>query len=116
MPLFTPEIAADMARRSHDARKRNEEREQPADADASQADVYRTVRLTRTRKQMRRVDAMLTKATDAKELKALCDALARLAEIERILAGRPLPGALRPGKDRGRRTPPAAYAPIPLAS
>ena len=96
-----------MAARSHEARRlRLAQAELHADGStayqAPVADQYRLSRLARTRKQLAQVDRMLEAATDAREVKSLADALARLADMERILAGRPLPGSRRPRAEHSR--------------
>ena len=48
---------------------------------------------------------------ETKPLKELSDCLARLAEIERQLAGRPLPGSLRPKSEKSKRIPSATSEP-----
>ena len=63
-------------------------------------DDYTVQRLARTRKQIEMLDEQLEEAPDARAVKAIADALARLVEIERVLAGRPLPGSRRPGRER----------------
>jgi len=57
---------------------------------------YLPDRLMRVRAQLDRIDEMILTETDGKVLQALATATAKLAEQERILGGRPLPGALRP--------------------
>lgn len=57
------------------------------------------------REQLDRLDTMLLAEKDAQKLDRLASAQLRLSEQERILAGRPLPGSRRPGKeDRGRKS------------
>jgi hypothetical protein len=108
MPRFTTANAREMAARSHAARlKRTTQREaarevapglpltnpQPND-DA----LFIAKRLARVRKQLDRIDGMIEKETDPMKLDRLASAQARLSEQERILAGRPMPGSLRPKK------------------
>lgn len=62
--------------------------------------------LQRIRKQIALVQDQMDSFLDTgetKPLKELSDCLARLAEIERQLAGRPLPGSLRPKAEKSRR-------------
>lgn len=59
---------------------------------------YRLQRLSRTRAQLEALDKELEGETDTKAIKALCDSIKALSEVERILAGRPLPGSHRPSK------------------
>jgi hypothetical protein len=75
----------------------------PADHPAPK-DAFTQARLERVRVQIARIDALLADEDDPKRLKELADALGRLADQERILAGRPLPGSRRPEKDKPART------------
>ena len=65
---------------------------------------YRLKRLIRTREQLEMLDRQLDGETDPKHVKSLADAIARLSEVERNLAGRPLPGSRRPGREKPART------------
>jgi len=58
--------------------------------------------------QLDRVDGMVMTEKDPQKLDRLASAQARLAEQERIMSGRPLPGSMRPRPDR-RQAP----APLP---
>lgn len=60
-------------------------------------------RLARVRKQLRRLDELMDAETDARMLERLATAMTRLAELERVLAGRPLPGSRRPSEERAPR-------------
>lgn len=68
----------------------------------TEVDGYCKKRIRRVREQIEalneRLDAQI-ESGDAKDLKALTDAIGRLAELERILSGRPLPGQRRPGRE-----------------
>lgn len=57
---------------------------------------YREVRLSRVRIQLDKLDEMLMSENDPAKLDRLASAQARLSEQERILAGRALPGSLKP--------------------
>lgn len=59
-------------------------------------DSYTGDRLSRVRSQLDRLDVMMQTETDPQRLDRLASAQAKLAEQERQLAGRPLPGSLRP--------------------
>jgi len=61
---------------------------------------YRLQRLARTREQIETLDAQLLATDDPRAIKAITDSIRNLAEIERILAGRPLPGSHRPTKPK----------------
>lgn len=109
-----------MARRSHapdSARNRPviEQKpivEQPQPTETVQD--YTSIRLTRVRLQLDRLDAMAAEETDTKRLKELADATSRLQEQERQLAGRPLPGTLKPST-RAVAQRPAISATYPVA-
>ena len=70
-------------------------------------DKFAEESLTRVQRHVRKlqglIDAELDGDCDAPRLKQLSDALSRLAEIERQLAGRPLPGSLRPKAEKPKR-------------
>jgi hypothetical protein len=51
---------------------------------------------------------------DAQRLNWLAAALERLAELERRLAGRPMPGTLKPRAQDARPAQPASVAPVLL--
>ncbi len=104
--LFTVANAAEMARRSHapgSARFRLPEPEKPQPQlipqSAMDADDFASRRLMRVREQLQRLDDLAALAVEPKALKELADATTRLAEQERILAGRPLPGSRRPSAE-----------------
>ncbi len=61
---------------------------------------------------------MMLKETDPQKLDRLASAQTRLAEQERIMSGRPLPGSRRPGKEARQQgyvpLRPADVAPEPV--
>ena len=62
--------------------------------------------LNQAREKIKAVWVKIDEAIDSGESKVLkeyTDALSRLAEIERQLAGRPLPGSLRPKAEKSKR-------------
>lgn len=73
-------------------------------------DSYLSERLGTVRKQIAGLDAMIEGAADAQTIDRIASAIARLSELERLYAGRPLPGSRRPSADRPRHdhgfTPP----------
>lgn len=73
-------------------------------------DDYLAERLTRVRKQIAMLDVMIEGAKEPAEIDRLASATARLSELERLYANRPLPGSHRPSAERPRRdnvfTPP----------
>lgn len=54
---------------------------------------YRTLRLARVRAHLDRIDSMIERETDPQRLSQLAQACDKLAEQERLLAGRPAPKA-----------------------
>lgn len=60
--------------------------------------------LTRVRKQVSRLFELIEGEIDPQKLDRLASALSRLAELERQLSGRPLPGSLRPRQEKPRRS------------
>ena len=100
---FSTVNASEMAAKSHAARRQREFLRQEADASpltVPQNGGYVASRLMRVREQLARVDEMILKEKDPRSLDRLASAQARLSEQERILDGRPLPGAFRPAKPR----------------
>jgi hypothetical protein len=105
MPLFTAETARAAAIRSHAANSARFRPAIPPDPPAQPPqpahDEYSAKVLARTRTQLDLVANSilheLTKSNpDSRRLRDLSDAQRHLAEQERILAGRPLPGSRRP--------------------
>jgi hypothetical protein len=84
------------------------------------ATAYVNARLSRVRVQLDLVDKRIieqakAKTVDGQVLNWLCAAQERLAEQERILAGRPLPGSRRPSSERADRRPLIQLAPMGIA-
>ena len=77
--------------------------------------------LDRVRKQIRIVLARIEESKDSKTTKEWTDAFSRLAEVERQLAGRPMPGSLKPQQPRRANASsepipePIQAAPMPVA-
>lgn len=115
---FTPEIAAEMGRKSRlVVAQRRQQLEEAADiiknlkenfldrsADAAANGQYVQDTLSRTRKQLDRLFSLMEEEIDPQKLDRLASAIARLAEQERQLSGRPLPGSLRPRQEKSRRS------------
>ena len=124
MPLFTAATAREAALRSHaptSARfKQPEPEPQPAPSPqaAEIADDFTVRKLARVREQIDSVEKLLDAATEPQAVDRFANALTRLYDLERILAGRPLPGSRRPTEDRAPRrqprTEPAYPAPVVL--
>jgi hypothetical protein len=119
MSRITAANAKAMAAKSHFARRQR--RSAWADAgessvappeNAQNCDSYAERRLSRVRMQLDRVDEMVMKEKDPQKLDRLASAQARLSEQERVLAGRPLPGAFRPVPQRAKRSDSACAQPI----
>ena len=89
---------------------------------AAPASGYDVRRLHRVRAQLDQLDAAITRETakdhpDGQRLNWLASAQERLAEQERQLAGRPLPGSFRPREDRSARSQSPIYdnsPPVPV--
>jgi hypothetical protein len=103
--FFTPENAAKYAALAHAARRQ----QSLADATvanalplADPADNFVSRKLARVRGQMDVIEKLLDKATEPQAVDRFCNALTRLYDVERILAGRPLPGSRRPKDERTR--------------
>lgn len=123
MPLFTRENAREYAAKGNAVRWSPEHRNpkpppEPANAPRVAAiDPFVNERLYRVRAQLdlidKRIKEQCEKATpDGQTLNWLCSAQARLSEQERMLAGRPVPGSLKPRQDRPTRTSYVDAAPL----
>lgn len=73
---------------------------------------YTARRLGRVRRQLDRIDRMMTEENDPARLDRLASAQARLSVQEFALAGRPMPGMLRPSSGRPAREPARSIAPL----
>lgn len=115
---FTPENAADMAKRGNITRHRNRqlkmemlkriqdklENLDKIELSCDSTDDYLKERVSRTREKILKIENMIDSCTQPKELDQLASALTRLSELERILSGRPLPGSKKPAAERpGKR-------------
>lgn len=92
-----------------------ESAQRPPQLPADSPDDFVARKLERVRLQWDKLDAMLDEALDKVPLDAggvdrIAAAICRVAELERTLANRPLPGSRRPSAERPRRdngfTPP----------
>jgi hypothetical protein len=117
---FTSETAAEAARRGaitrrrkRDERRAREERDRARVKAMFEADSngqnYVETRLARIRAALDRYDELVMIETDPQKASWLATVIAKLSEIERMLAGRPAPGQLRPST--GKRS---AGLPTPL--
>ena len=119
MALFTAETARQSVKLSQAARKRNALRrtmenlredakrflaEIAVPKDETLApDTFIPEGIRTTRELIWRIEKMLKKASDAKEIEQLVRSVGGLREQERILSGRPLPGQLKPSAPKGKR-------------
>ena len=105
MGQFTKANAREMALRSFAPESKRFVRPLNPANEIPEKDLFRLERLARVRAQLNRLDKLLNETTVPAELDKLASATARLAEQERQLAGRPMPGAYRPGlPKRGRES------------
>lgn len=74
----------------------------PAQSDTQPSD-YVVMSLTRVREHLARIDGLLSKATDTQDIERLSRSRRVLGQAEQELAGRPLPGSRRPGKEQRER-------------
>ena len=114
MPLFTVESARLAGLKSAALRKQARDNPPPPpiiplpEPSTTEEDTFHSRRLDRVRRQLDSVDAAIQteanrKEPDGQRLNWLASAQERLAEQERVLAGRPLPGSRRPGPEKGSR-------------
>jgi hypothetical protein len=103
---FNPETARLAAFARHTA--------QPSPApDPQHKDPFTTDQRDTVRAQMKRLNGLMKEEADPQKLDRLASAYAKLAEQERILDGRPLPGSHRPSAGPTRRQS-AANMPQPI--
>jgi hypothetical protein len=72
--------------------------------------VFVSKQINQLREHISRLHTLIGKARDAQTIDKLASAIAKLAEQERILAGRPLPGSHRPKQQRAEKAATAADA------
>ena len=128
MALFTRENAREMSAKANyvrwhkpDPEPRQEAKaETPAIAPAAiPEDGFADKTLVRVRKQIESLLDDLSIERDAQKKDRLASALGRLNEIERQLAGRPIPGSLKPSSKQSRSSPqvePTPITPRPVVS
>lgn len=111
--LITPETAREYSRKAAEARRAKKAALASAAAPLPpEPPDYTARRLVRVRKQLARLDSMIEQETDPVRLDRLASAQSRLAIQEQNLAGRPLPGSLRPQPEPKRRQAPQDYGPV----
>ena len=123
---WTPEEAREMAVRANRIRWHSDPRPplnsvKPREPEPQvPQDNYHIGRLNRVRIQLDQLDSAITRETgkqqpDGQRLNWLASAQERLAEQERILAGRPLPGSRRPAQERAsRQQTSGVLSPVPI--
>ena len=128
MALFTRENAREMSAKANYVRwhkpdpepKPEPKAETPAIAPAViPEDGFAGKTLARVRKQIESLLDCLSKEDDPQRIDRLASALGRLNEIERQLAGRPMPGSLKPSSKPARiqvQAEPTPIAPQPVVS
>jgi len=108
--LFTTANAKEMSARGNAAKVLAKQRREELIATANAIPIlppdedFRIRRLVRVRKQLAKLDDMIEAESEPQKLDRLASAQARLAKQEQELAGRPLPGSRRPGKEKPART------------
>ena len=113
MALFTRETAAIASTKANQVRWSRWRAEQakietppepkpPPAALPTTPDDFTTRKLARIRGQIDAVESLLDGATEPQAVDRFANALTRLYDLERVLAGRPLPGSRRPVPE-GRR-------------
>lgn len=108
---FTRENARELQEKGLAARKENARNRR-----LLQSDTYRTDRLLRVRKQLERIDQLIESESDARTLDRLASAQARLSAQEFALAGRPMPGAFRPVKERAKKESSGSLVPLGVSN
>ena len=109
--LFTSANAREMNARSHAAKRakaRDAAQPPPETPQAPSTDAFVSRRLARVRALLDDIDDQLAKARDPLDRERLARAANVLSEQERILDGRPLPGARKPGPLKQLRDVPLA--------
>ncbi len=128
MAQFTAETAAEMAKRSWDARRKAEQEaaNKPQEAEPEPQLTYVERRLNRVREQIEILSQMLDEEQDPNKIDRLANAITRLSGLEREYANRPLPGTLKPTQPKSTQrrdlpdptpitpsTPPVVVQPSP---
>ena len=71
-----------------------------SEAQFPQIDPYLAKRLSRVRIQVESLNKLLDTELDPQKIDRLVNAIYRLTELERVIAGRPLPGSYKPTPQR----------------
>ena len=118
-PFITSENARELQRLGVEARLARQKLQQERLKLAEESLDFPSRTLSRVRAQIETLLDDLGKERDPQRIDRLASALGRLNEIEHQLAGRPMPGSLKPGAKQPRVTPqaePTPIAPQPVAS
>jgi len=131
-PLFTKANAGEFARRAAASRVAKLRKAQSAERELAKLkaeiaaapkeappetreEQFRLMRLNKARIHLSRCDDLIGKAFeagDAGELDKLASAMTKFAELERVTAGRALPGSLRPKPAQTSRTDNQSVEPV----
>ena len=116
MPPFTRENAAILGRKGAIARWLPKPAPPPVPPEP-QGDAYTRQRLAIVREHIARIDKLMLNTADGQRLNWFAQAQDKLAEQERILSGRPLPGSRRPKEERVVSAHPmdSGQEPVPVA-
>jgi hypothetical protein len=108
MAVISTANAREMAAKSHAARRQRAaqaaQRATPTVQMPPVADGFVAERLSRTREHIEQLNRLFAVCSDPHKLDRLASAISRMSEIERVLAGRPLPGSFRPARIKARPT------------
>lgn len=97
---FTPATAALQAVKGHAARKQRKIEHAQMVAIMGDQLPYVAAQVADVRAHIDRLSSLLRDSTDPQTIERLSRAMAVMSERERVLAGRPLPGARRPDKEK----------------
>ena len=111
-PFITSENARELQRLGVEARLARQKLQEERLKLAEESLDFPSRTLSRVRAQIETLLDDLGKERDPQRIDRLASALGRLNEIERQLAGRPMPGSLKPSAKQPRATPQVEPTPI----
>jgi len=111
-PFITSENARELQRLGVEARLARQKLQEERLKLAEESLDFPSRTLSRVRAQIETLLDDLGKERDPQRIDRLASALGRLNEIERQLAGRPMPGSLKPSAKQPRGTPQVEPTPI----
>ena len=111
-PFITSENARELQRLGVEARLARQKLQEERLKLAEESLDFPSRTLSRVRAQIETLLDDLGKERDPQRIDRLASALGRLNEIERQLAGRPMPGSLKPSAKQPRVTPQVEPTPI----